>query len=403
MAKTHVVNIAQNIYLLRIDDDRVRYFEALWEIPEGITYNAYFIDTGEKKILIDTWKHVYSREFIEVLRGIVDLKDIDYIIVNHMEPDHSGSLPIVLEENNYRATVLGHPMALSMINSFYGVKPKTRPVKDGETLAIGDATLTFVYTPWLHWPETIMTYYHNEHILFSGDAFGSFGIPGKIFDEEDEAAKITPFVRKYFTTIIGFYRGWVVKAIDKLAGQNLKIDMIAPAHGLVWKHNPMFIVDYYRRLALMEPVGRKVVVIYSSMYGFIDKAVGKCVEELKRNGVEVVVFKFTDTVHDRLSDLLSEINDASGLVVATATYEAGVFPLIKYIVELIARKVKARKPALVLAAYGWGGVAGKKIGEMLGKAGYDVVGVVEFKSGLTGDTEKLIVQHVKTLVEKISG
>lgn len=401
MARSWVRQVARNIYLLRVDDDKTKYFEALWEIPEGITYNSYFIDTGEKKILVDTWKHVYSTEFIESLRRITDPRDIDYIVVNHMEPDHSGSLPRVLEENRFKATVIGHPMTSSLISSFYNISPKFKPARDQEKLAVGkDSNLLFIHVPWLHWPETIMTYLDSEHILFSCDVFGTYGIPRTIYDEEIDQLK--PFIRKYFATVIGYYRSWVIKNIEKVEDMGVKIDVIAPSHGVVWKNNPRFIIDYYKELALQKPSSKKIVVIYSSMYGFVEKAIDKVVETIRESGYNATVHRINDVVRSSIGDIISDVNDAAGIVVGVPTYEADVFPLMNYIIDLIIRKNSSSKKVLVVSSYGWGSVAGRKVAEKLSSKGFNVVDVIEFRTGIPSSVEKTIVEKTRRFIEKLS-
>ncbi|RLF73269.1 FprA family A-type flavoprotein, partial [Thermococci archaeon] len=154
------------LYLLRIDDDQIKYFEATWDIPEGITYNAYLMKTDDAVILFDAWKKDYTEEFFEALSSIVDPKEITHIVVHHMEPDHSGALPKVLEANGYKAKIIGTVFAKRLLEAFFGIKENVYVIKDGEELKVGNRTFKFITVPWLHWPDTMITYLVEDKIIF---------------------------------------------------------------------------------------------------------------------------------------------------------------------------------------------------------------------------------------------
>jgi flavorubredoxin len=404
LVKTRVLKIKDNLYMLRIDDDEVKYFEGLWWIPEGITYNAYLLTTSEGDVLFDTWKHKYSDLFIEELRRITDLKNIRYLVVHHMEPDHSGSLPAVLRINP-EITVLGHALAKGMIESFYNIKPKYRVVKDGEILGIGDYRIRFIYTPWLHWPETIISYIENYKILLTCDAFGSYGIFDKIYDEElgkNELEKYMFYTRKYIATVIGHYADWVGKALEKIEKLGIGIEIIAPAHGILWK-KPENIMKYYRAWSKGTSVSgvKKIVVLYTSMYGFVERAVNEAIEVLKKKNAYFKIYRFVDNYRDNISDLLSDLLNASAIIIGTATYEADVYPFMKHILDLVIEKIPRNKKILVITNYGWGGVAGRKLREMLSKNGFEIVDVVEFRAGQIDKYREKIISSVEKLLESI--
>ncbi len=399
MVKTWVKEIAKNTYILRLDDDKIRYFEALWSIPEGITYNAYLLISEDKVILFDTWKNTYSDLFIETLKEVIEPRDIDYIVIHHMEPDHSGSLPKLLKYID-NLVIIGHPLVKSMIKSFYGVEPRFIHVDDGAELEISnEIKLRFIHTPWLHWPETIMTYVVGEGILFSCDAFGGFSIPSTITDENHDAVdKYIPYVRKYFTTVIGKYRRFVVRNIEKLDSMQLDIRIVAPAHGLVWRREPRRIIDLYYSLANGLSTRNKVVVIYSSMYGFIEEAMSIIINEIRKHGIEPVVYRITDMDRANISDILGEIIDASALIIGTATYESGVFPLIKYYIDLIVSKASRDIPVLIVSSYGWGGVAARLLSNELSSKGFHIVDIIEFKGRATRDDLSMIPDTINRLL-----
>ena len=398
MVKIHVDKIVENVYVLRLDDDQIKYFEALWSIPEGITYNSYIMIIDDKVILFDTWKHKYSQLFIDTLKEIIDPRDIDYVVVHHMEPDHSGSLPELLRYAK-NATVIGHPLTRSMISSFYGIVPRFKHVRDGDELAFkDDIKLKYIYTPWLHWPETIMTYSSYKGILFSCDAFGGFSIPPSLYDEDEVLIeKCISYVRKYFVSIIGRYRKFVIKNIDKINSLSLDIKIIAPAHGIIWKYDPMKIVKLYYSLAHGLQSKEKVLILYSSMYGFVEKAMDIVIDELKKNNVNPIVFKITDTFRDDISDVLGEIGDSSALIIGTATYESNIFPLIKYYIDLIIGKASMGIPVLIISSYGWGGVAGELLSKELSSKGFNVLRVVEFRGMINTES----IQKIRVAVNEL--
>ncbi len=377
--KTYVEKISTDFYLLRVDDKQTKYFEALWSIPEGVTYNAYLL-LGDRNILFDSWKHTYANRFIECLRQIVDPRDIDYIVIHHMEQDHSGAIPKILTLNGGRAKVLGHSLARGMFESFYDMKTEFKPVRDGDTLAINGKTIRFIHTPWVHWPETIMSYIEEDSILLSGDVFGSFSTPPVIYDsDEEKVSGYLKFARKYFVTVVGHYSKHVLRAIEKLHKLGIAPQIIAPAHGLIFRSNPQLIIDYYMRLAKNVPIRGKVVVVYDSMYGSVEKGISVAINELRKKGIKPIVYSFTDIQHIDLGSILSEIIDAEALIIGASTYEGDIFPKIRYFLEVLAEKVRAGKKVLIVSSYGWGGVAGSKISEKLSKAGFKVVSRVEFR------------------------
>ncbi len=377
--RKRVYELAENLYLLRLDDNKTKYFEAIWPIPEGVTYNSYLLLTGEGAILFDSWKHSYAEDFIETLEEVVDPIKVKYIVVHHMEEDHSSALPRVLEEIGSEVTIVGHPLTRTMLEAFYGARPRFKPIRDGEKISLAGKVIKFVHTPWLHWPETIMSYLENEGVLLSGDAFGGFSIPSMFDDEREGVAEYVRYVRKYIATVIGRYSSFVLKAVDKLKASRISPRIIAPAHGMVFRKNPEFIIDLYVRLARKEAEKGKVLVVYASMYGSVERAVLVAVEHLRALGFKPVIYRFTDIEQAPIGDVLSDAIDAEALIVGAPTYEGDVFPSVKYFLELLGKKIGGRKTVLVISSYGWGGVAGRKIAEVLGAAGFKVAGILEFR------------------------
>lgn len=400
-AKPLIKEVADDLFLIRVDDRKTKYFEALWEIPEGITYNAYLLRLDSGSVVFDGVKAGYSEEFIEALSSLVNPKNIRYVVVNHAEPDHTGSIKKLMRLTGDKATVLGHPMTSSLLKSLHGIKPAFKAVKDGEILDVGGESLRFIHTPWLHWPETMVTYLVKRSVLISCDVFGGYSIPSGVFDDEVDVSEYLPYVKKYSVTVIGHYRGFVLKALEKLKALGIKPSIIAPGHGLLWRKDPGMIIKEYEMWDRAEPVKGKVTVIYSSMYGYVEAAVNHVIEGLKSAGFNVKVFKFTDEFRSNISDVLSEVDDSQGVVIGTATYEAGVFPIMTYLVSLLKSKIGAKKPVLAITTYGWGDVAGRFLMSMLKDTGFNVVDAVSVHGVLDEGTGKRLDDAVRKFIAEL--
>ncbi|NSW77294.1 MAG: MBL fold metallo-hydrolase, partial [Candidatus Atribacteria bacterium] len=242
------VAVYPGIYWIGVNDHTTDLFEGLWPITqEGVSYNSYLI-VDEKKAIIDLAKSLKVDEYLGRVEELLDISQIDYIVLNHLEPDHTGILK-VLWKMAPRATLICSPQAKSMVSAFYGVTDRIQVIRDGEEISLGEKTLQFFLTPMVHWPETMMTYEKNSQVLFSCDAFGGYGaLQGAIFDDE---CGDFDFYRKeslrYYANIVAKFSPMVLRAIEKLSG--LPVSIIAPSHGLIWRKQPGLIVELYRRWA----------------------------------------------------------------------------------------------------------------------------------------------------------
>ncbi|WP_297490015.1 FprA family A-type flavoprotein [Thermococcus sp.] len=394
------------LYIIRVDDDQIKYFEATWDIPEGITYNAYLMKLKDAVVLFDATKAEYTDMFIEALKKLVDPKEITHIIVHHTEPDHSGALPKLLEENGYRAQVIGTAFARNLLQGFYGdeVVENFRVVKDGEEMQIGGKTFRFIAVPWLHWPDTMITYVVEDRLIFSCDAGGGYGIPETIDDSDEKAIEeYLPHVTKYIVTVIGHYHKYIVQNIKKLKELGIveEAKMILPGHGIAWCKNPKRIFEHYERVGAGIPTKDKVLVIYDSMYGFVERRMNIVIDELRKLGKKPVVYRFTDKDAPAVSDILGEIPDSEALIIGASTYEAEIHPRIRYALYEILDKANFEKPALIVGAFGWGGVAGKKIETLISRSKFDLVDTVESRGRPTEEDEKKLREAVRKLVEWI--
>ncbi|WP_297509824.1 FprA family A-type flavoprotein [Thermococcus sp.] len=394
------------LYIIRVDDDRIRYFEATWDIPEGITYNAYLMKLKDAVVLFDATKADYTDMFIDALKKLVDPKEITHIIVHHTEPDHSGALPKLLKENGYKAMVIGTAFARNLLQGFYGeeVVKNFRVVKDGEEMKIGGKTFRFIAVPWLHWPDTMITYVVEDKLIFSCDAGGGYGIPETIDDSDERVIEeYLPHVTKYIVTVIGHYHKYIVQNIKKLKELGIveEAKMILPGHGLAWCKNPMKIFEHYERVGAGIPTKDKVLIVYDSMYGFVERRMNIVIDELKKLGKKPVVYRFTDKEAPAVSDILGEVPDSEAVIIGASTYEAEIHPRIRYTLYEILDKANYEKPVLIVGAFGWGGVAGKKIETLIARSKFDLVDTVESRGRPTEEDEKRLREAVRKLVEWI--
>ncbi len=394
---------APEVHIIRIDDDRIKYFEATWDIPEGITYNAYLMRLKDAVVLFDTAKGDYTDLFMEALRKLVDPREITHIIVHHTEPDHSGALPKVLEENGYRAQIIGTAFARNLLQGFYGGKvvENFRVVNDGEEMQIGGKTFRFIAVPWLHWPDTMITYVVEDKLIFSCDAGGGYGIPETIDDSDGKVVEeYLPHVTKYIVTVIGHYHKYIVQNIKKLKELGIveSAKMILPGHGLVWRKNPMRIFEHYERVGAGIPTKDKVLVIYDSMYGFVERRMEIVIDELKKLDKKPVVYRFTDKEAPAVSDILGEVPDSEALIIGVSTYEADIHPRMRYVLYEILDKANYEKPVLIVGAFGWGGVAGKKIEGLITTSKFDLVDTVESRGMPAKEDEEKLREGVRKLI-----
>ncbi|MFA4639627.1 FprA family A-type flavoprotein [Pyrococcus kukulkanii] len=390
------------LYLIRVNDDEIKYFEATWYIPEGITYNSYLMKLDNAIVLFDTVKKEYAEMFLEELRKIVDLEEITHIIIHHTEPDHTGALSKVLEANGYRAKVLGTAFARNLLEGFYGseIVKNFQVVKDGEELKIGGKTFRFITIPWLHWPDTMITYVVEDKLIFSCDAGGGYSIPRGIDDSHEDVVKeYLPYVTKYVVTVIGHYHKYIVQNIKKLKKLGIidNAKMILPGHGLIWRKNPKRIFEYYERIGAGVPEKDKVLVIYDSMYGFVEERMKVVIDELKRLGKKPIVYRFTDRENPAIADILGEVPTAEAIIIGASTFEADIHPRIRYTLFEILDKANYEKPVLIIGAFGWGGVAGRKIETLIARSKFDHVATIESRGRPTEEDRAKIREAIRAL------
>jgi flavorubredoxin len=371
-----VIEIEPDVYWVGVNDRTTDLFESLWPITrEGVAYNSYLI-VDEKRALVDTAKAFRASEFLHQVQEVTDISQIDYLIINHMEPDHSGTLHF-LQNLAPKITFVGTQKTKEELEAFYGIKENVKVVQDGETLSLGKRTLKFISTPMVHWPETMMTYETSHRILFSGDGFGGFGAHrGGIFD--DECADIDGYIKetlRYFTNIVAKFSMMVLKAIDKLG--DTPIQTVAPSHGLVWRSEPQRIVELYRKWAgyAAGKAENAITLVYGSMYGNTEVMVNAVAQGMARTCVPLEIF---DAARTHASYIIPYFWTRVGVVVGAPTYDAGLFPPVAHLLDTAIRKGSKNKKVLRFGSYGWSGGAQREFEKLIESAKWDLVESFEF-------------------------
>ncbi len=341
--------VTNDITWVGCNDRRLALFENLFPIPRGVSYNSYLIQ-DEKTVLMDTVDSSASQQFLENVAYALKGRDLDYLIVQHMEPDHCGTIVEVMRTYP-QAKVVGSVKALQMIGQFYDVsgfdaEERMMAVKEGDTLATGAHTLHFLMAPMVHWPEVMVTYDEKDKALFSADAFGTFGaLNGKLFsDEVDFEGEWLPDARRYYANIVGKY-GVQVQALMKKAAA-VDIQMICPLHGPVWRSGLSWFMDKYDKWSRYEPEDKAVAIIYGSIYGNTENAADALASRLTDKGVKDV--KMYDVSRTHVSELIAEIFRCSHVVLACSTYNGGIYtPMADLLEDMKALSAQNRTVALM--------------------------------------------------------
>ena len=342
----NIQKINQDWTFVGANTRRLKLFENIYPIPRGVSYNSYLL-TDDKTVLMDTADALVQKEFLSNVKGALNGRNLDYLVVQHMEPDHCALIEDIMEKYP-TTTLVCNQKTLSMIGQFFDIDLTSRTllVKEGDTLNTGHHTLTFVMAPMVHWPEVMMTYDATDKILFSADAFGSFNaIDGNLY--ADEVAYETEWLadaRRYYANIVGKY-GMPVQAVLKKAS-GLDIQMICPLHGLIWRQNLGWILDKYQKWSTYTPEENAVVIAYASIYGFTEEAANMLAFKLGQKGVKNI--KVYDVSSTHPSWIVSECFRASHLIFASSSYNAGLFPAMETVLlDIKAHALSNRTIALM--------------------------------------------------------
>lgn len=371
------------IHYVGVNDRSTHLFEGMWPIPYGVSYNSYLID-DEKVALVDTVELGYFDIFLQHIKAILGEKPIDYLIVNHMEPDHSSSIALI-KQYYPEVTIVGNAKTFGMIDGYYGVESKRLVVKEGDTLDLGHHKLAFYMAPMVHWPEVMVTYDATEQVLFSADAFGTYGtVDGGPIDTQINLDKYWDEMVRYYANIVGKYGTPVQKALQKLGA--LPIQMICSTHGPVWTENIGKVIGIYDRLSRYD-ADKGVVIVYGSMYGHTEQMAEQLARQLTAKGVKNVVMHNVSKSHP--SYILADIFKYNGLIIGSPTYNTQLYPEVEAILsKILMRDIKGRCLGW-FGSFSWAGKAVGLLGEFAEKSHFTLVGEpVEMKQGMLASVEE---------------
>ena len=367
-----MMKISDKIYSVGVNDTDKVLFEGLWPLPYGVSYNSYLV-VDEKVALIDTVECGFEDEFRANIYEAIGSRDIDYLVVNHMEPDHSSLVGYMLDRYP-QMTVIANAKTLPMLKGYYNVpQERVHVVAEGDEVSLGSCSLKFYMVPMVHWPETMVTWLDDEKTVFSGDAFGTFGaVDGPIVDEEDTFEEYRDEMIRYYSNIVGKYGTPVQTALKKLAG--LGVGRICSTHGPVWEKNAEAVVALYDRMSRYD-ADRGVCIVYGSMYGNTAAAADALAMELEASGIPYAIHDLACNNAGELG-LSGAIRDAfryDTIVVGSPTYNNGVFPPVEaFMKALQSRLVKGRR-FYAFGSYTWSGTAVRQLNARASEMGFEVI------------------------------
>ncbi len=385
-----------NIHYIGVNDRQKNLFENMWPLPYGVSYNSYIID-DEKIALIDTVDVNFFESYLCKIKRIIGNRAIDYLIINHMEPDHSGCISL-LKKFYPDITIIGNKQTLSMVEGYYGITDNQQMIKDGDTLELGKHKLTFYLTPMVHWPETMMTFEETEGVLFSGDGFGCFGtLDGGFMDTDINTDKYWDEMVRYYSNIVGKYGSPVQKALQKLA--NLPMKAICSTHGPVWTENIGKVIGIYDKLSRYEGEDG-VVIIYGSMYGHTEELAETIACELSALGVKNIVMHNVSKSH--ASYIIADVFRYKGIIIGSPTYNGQLYPEVQSMVNnILHRDIKNRYLGF-FGAFTWAGTAVRLLSDFAGKCNFEVVGEpVEIKQAMKDNTYGQCETLARNMADKL--
>ncbi|PIE57893.1 MAG: MBL fold metallo-hydrolase [Desulfobulbus propionicus] len=395
-----IQKVIDDVYRVAVNIEDENYlFEGIWPIPHGTSINSYLIK-GEQNVLIDLTQDImdFPQAIAQKIEGAsLTVEEIDIIILNHMEPDHTGWLREFCKKNT-KGVIYCTKKAVPLLQAF-GRVPEERAVviEDGMTLTVGDYELQFFETPNIHWPETMMTYEKKRGILFACDAFGSYGKveDDAIFDDQQSQEKLEFFENealRYYANIVAAFSPFVIKGLTKLGGLDIKI--ICPSHGIIWRENPKVIIDHYQRYASYAkgPAEKEVTLICSSMYGNTKSVKSLIIETLHKKNIPVHVHTVPG---DDIGYILANAWKSAGLIFGMPTYEYKVFPPMAQVIEELMVKRVTNKKVFRYGSYGWVGGAQKDFEKKIEKSGWDLLSFYEWQGAPTEEDKHNLVQAVE--------
>lgn len=395
--------IADGIYQLGTNINNGDLFEGMWPIKDGVSLNSYVVKGKKTAIidLVDDWNNAPCNLLKQLKSLDLSPEDIDYIILNHLEPDHTGWLKGFIKDSS-NVKVVTTPKGETMLRQLFDYQGEVISVKDGDTLDLGGKVLTFYHIPFVHWPETMVTFDSESGVLFSCDAFGSYGDLGdEVFDDQisDEKHKFYDDESlRYYANIVAGYSLPVTKAIAKL--QPLDIKVIAPSHGIIWRENPSVIIKRYKRFAeyMSGNAEKEITLIIGSMYGNTRKVVSHVVEGIRSEGIPVHVFNIPE---DHVSYILASAWKSKGVVLGMPTYEGRMFPPTASVLDMFDIKHVWNKEVFRFGSFAWGGGAQKDFEARAEKLKWSTIESLEWMGEPGEDEFKKAYAQGKLLAQKV--
>ena len=331
-----VRKVEENLYWVGAEDRRLNLFENIYPIPKGVSYNSYLL-LDEKTILLDTVDYSAGKQFLENIEYVLKNRNLDYLVINHMEPDHSSIIEEIVKKYP-EVKLIGNMQTAKMLKQFFNfdVDSKIQIVKENDTLNIGKHTLKFIFAPMVHWPEVMFTYDETSKILFSADAFGTFGtLDGNLFNDDTDFEKVyLDEARRYYTNIVGKYGIQVQNVFKKL--QDVEIKKICPLHGPIWRNNLSYILNKYDKWSKYLPEDKSIMIVYSSIYGNTENVANIVANKLGEKDIKNI--KVYDVSNIEVSELVSESFRCSNIVIVASTYNMGLFPKMEEYIDHIKRE-----------------------------------------------------------------
>ena len=394
----NVMQINDDVTYVGASDRKLALFEAVYPLVNGVSYNSYLVN-DEKTVLLDTVDRSVSGVFFENIAHVLDGRKLDYVIVNHMEPDHAATLgELVLRYPEVKIVTNAKVVAMTKQFFDFDVDARVQVVAEGDTFSTGKHTFTFAMAPMVHWPEVMVTFDTTDGILYSADAFGTFGaLAGNVFaDEVDFENKWLDEARRYYTNIVGKYGPQVQMALKKALALDIK--MICPLHGPIWRENIAWFVDKYNKWSTYTPEDNTVLIAYASIYGGTENAANILASELAKKGIKNITMIDVSVTHP--SYIISEAFRCSHIVFAAPTYNAGIFtPMETLLLDLAAHNLQNRTVAFIENG-SWAPISAKLMGDIVAKM--KNMTVLASKATLKSTVKDAQREELKTLASEIA-
>lgn len=391
-----LTNITERIYYVGVNDRQKTLFENLWPLPHGVSYNSYLI-LDEKTALIDAVDLCYSEQFFKKVSDQLAGRPLDYLVVNHMEPDHAGAIRL-LRQQYPDVQIVGNNRTFGMLEGFHGITEGLHEVKEGSVLDLGHHKLNFYMAPMVHWPEVMVAYDETEKVLFSADAFGTFGtLDGAVLDCDMNVDKYWEEMIRYYSNIVGKYGSPVQKALQKINA--LDIQTICSTHGPIWREHAKEAIAIYDKLSRYE-AEEGVVIIYGSMYGHTEQMAEVIASALAANGIKNIILHNVSKSHP--SYIIKDIFKYSGVIIGSPTYSNSLFPEVESLLSKIEIRDIKKRSFGYFGSFTWAGNAVKRLAAFAESTKWDIVGFpVEQKQGMKKESYAACIALGEAMAAKL--